>query len=652
MTSAEKRMREINAKLKEASDKYYLESISIMTDYEYDALRDELEELEKKYGKLEGSMTEVVGASSYESKSNLPKEEHEEKALSLKKTKSRKEISEWLDKQVGCLSWKLDGLTLVVTYDNGKLSKVVTRGNGTVGSVVSNLKGAIEGMPTTIKFKGHLVVRGEAIITYSKFNEINSKLSEKERYENPRNLASGTVTKNDGKVAKERGLSFYAFELVKTDKGMPSNDFSKNLDWLKSQGFYVVEHKEVVKGTLEKEIEVFENKIATFDIPSDGLVLQYNDIAYGVSLGLTGHHPKSAMAFKWQDETKSTIITNITWQVGRTGTINPVVHFNKVYLEGSNVTQATANNISFMEKHHLTVGSEIEVYKANKIIPTIARNRKPIGQLVIPRVCPSCGMPLQIIESKNAKVLYCQNKKCIGRDIRHLAQYVSKGGMDIVGLADKKLSALVNSGYIHNFYDIYQLEKHPEIANEEGFGKSSYKNLIDSINASRETTLGRYIYAHGITMVGESVAKDIEKHVKSIDNFVKALDNGYDFTQISGIGDKINTNLHEWWRENRALFIAVAKELKFKNGVIEVKESNGGLSGKTLCFTGDTQLFKNRNEVKAYIESRGGKLASSVSKKTDYLVTNDTTSGSSKNMKAKELGIPVITERQLVELGK
>lgn len=647
--NTKKRMEEINQQLKEASDKYYLDSTSIMTDYEYDALKDELEKLERENGVLEDSMSEVVGAASFNT-TNLTKEAHEEQALSLKKTKSRKELAEWLGTQKGCLSWKLDGLTLVVTYDKGVLTKVVTRGNGSVGSVVGNLIGAIQGMPKNIKFKGHLVVRGEAVITYSKFNEINSKLSNEEKYENPRNLASGTVTKNDFNVAKERGLSFYAFELVKTDKGMPSNSFSTNLSWLKGQGFNVVEHVEVIKNTLESKIELFNEYISTFDIPSDGLVVQYDDVEYGASLGLTGHHPRSAMAFKWQDETKSTVITDITWQVGRTGTINPVVHFNKVYLEGSNVTQATGNNISFMEKHHITVGSTIDVYKANKIIPTIARNTNPVGQLSIPRVCPSCGKPLQIVVSKNAKVLYCQNKNCLARDIRHLAQYVSKGGMDIVGLADKKLSALVNGGYIHNYLDIYRLEKRPEIANEEGFGKTSYKNLIDSINASRETTLGKYLYAYGINMVGESVAKDIEKHVKTIDNFVKAMDMNYDFTQINGIGAKINANLHEWWVENRDLFIAVAKELRFKNGVKEVKASSG-IAGKVFCFTGDTQIFTNRNEVKAFIESKGGKLTGSVSGKTNYLVTNDTTSGSAKNVKAKELGIPVITEAQLVELG-
>lgn len=641
-------MQEINEKLKKASDEYYLNSKEIMTNYEFDALRDELAELEEKYGVLKDSYNTTVGAASYDAVDGI-KEDHEEKALSLDKTKSRTALVNWLSNQNGCLSWKLDGLTLVATYDNGKITKLVTRGNGITGTVVNGLIGGVNGLPLQIKFKGHLVVRGEGVINYSKFEEINAKLADK--YENPRNLASGTVTKKDKEIAKERGLTFIAFELVKTDKGMPSNDFSKNLDYLKGLGFDVVDHCIVNKNTILKEIEKYEELIENFDIPSDGLVLQLEDISYGKSLGMTGKFPRNAIAFKWQDETKPTTITSITYHVGRTGTVNPVIHFKPVRLEGTTVSQATGNNVSFMEKHHLTVGSDIEVYKANKIIPTIARNTHPVGQLVLPRICPSCGTPLQIVESKQAKVLYCMNKDCIGRDIKHFTQFVSKEGMNIDGISEKKLTALINMGYIHNYYDIYKLSNHPEIANEEGFGKASYMKMIESIDKSRETTLGRYLYAYGVKMVGKEMAKEIEKYVSTIENFVKALDSGYDFSQINGIGNTINVNLHTWWKEQRELFIAVAKELKFKNGVVQV-QANTGLNGKTLCFTGDTQIFKNRNEVKAFIESKGGKLTGSVSKKTDYLVTNDTESGSSKNQKAKELGIPVITEQQLVDLGR
>lgn len=647
MNNEIKYMKEINAKLKKASDEYYLNSNEIMTNYEFDALRDELTELEKKYGVLPDSVNNLVGASSYDAIGGV-KEEHEEKALSLDKTKGRNELVKWLNGKKGCLSWKLDGLTLVATYDNGKITKLVTRGNGRIGTVVNNLIGGISGLPMQIKFKGHLIVRGEGLISYSKFEEVNAKLGGK--YENPRNLASGTVTKNDKTVAKERGLSFNAFELVKTNMGMPSNDFSKNLDWLKGEGFTVVDHSVVTPETILSEIEKYSELINDFDIPSDGLVLQLEDIAYGKSLGMTGRFPRNAIAFKWQDKTVKTTITDITYQVGRTGTINPVVHFLPVRLEGTTVEQATGNNVSFMEKHHLTVGSEIEVYKANKIIPTIARNVSPVGKLVLPRICPSCGTPLQIVESKQAKVLYCMNKKCLGRDIKHFTQYVSRDAMDIDGISEKTLKTLINLGYIHNYYDIYKLDKFPEIANEAGFGKTSYQKMLDSVNKSRETTLGRYLYAYGVTMVGKEVAKEIEKYVLTYENFVKAMDSNYDFTQINGIGEKINTNLHEWWKEYREQFIVVARELRFKNGVTKVQESKG-LAGKTLCFTGDTQIFKNRNEVKAFIEEKGGKLTGSVSKKTNYLVTNDTTSGSSKNVKAKELGIPVITEKQLIELG-
>lgn len=656
MTKIEE-MKELNDKLKKASKAYYNEDREIMSNKEFDALYDKLLDMERELGVvLSDSVTQKVG---YDIVSNLVKEKHEEKALSLDKTKDRQGLADWLGAQKGCMSWKLDGLTTVLTYDNGALTKAVTRGNGEIGEVVTHNAKHIKGIPLNIPFKGHLVCRGETMMTYSDFDKVNANIIDvNAKYKNPRNLASGTLRSLDSKVVSERGLVFKAFELVSTSNGLPTNSFEANLDWLRKQGFDVVEHITVDRNTTIKGIEFFENKLKNNDFPSDGLVVQIDDISYGKSLGLTGKFPRSGKAFKWKDETAETVIRKIEWNASRTGLINPVAIFDPVELEGTTVRRATANNISFMEKLHITVGSLISVYKANMIIPTIDANLRPVGSISLPKICPSCGGPTQIRQTTDAKVLYCGNPNCPAKNLKHFVHFVSRDAMNIVGLSESTLEKLIDNGFVQNYYDLYNLDKKPEIAQMEGFGTNSYKKLLGAIEDSKTTTLGSFIYAFGIDMIGKQVAKDIARHAhNNVNELINLLDNNYDFRIVEGIGDKIVNNLYMWWKTqgNRKLFITLACTvgLNFNEDTTRSISSNSqnGISGKTFCVTGSVSIFANRNEVGKFIEERGGKLASSVTTKTDYLVTNDTTSGSSKNKKAQELGKPILTEQQLIDLG-
>lgn len=639
--------------LNEASKAYYRDDKEIMSNFEYDALYDKLQDMEQKLGiVLSNSPTVNVG---YETKDGLVKEKHEEKALSLDKTKDRQGLAEWLGSKIGCLSWKMDGLTTVLTYDNGNLTKAVTRGNGEIGEVVTHNAKHIKNLPLRIPFKGHMVCRGETMMTYSDFEKVNASILDVAlKYKNPRNLASGTLRSLDSKVAAERGLIFKAFELVTVDGSLPTNSFSSNLDWLKKQGFDIVDYIKVNSSNTVKGIEYFETKLNKNDFPSDGLVLQLDDIAYGKSLGVTGKYPKNGKAFKWQDETANTIIRKIEWNAGRTGLINPVAVFDPVELEGTTVSRATANNVSFMEKLQITVGSTVSVYKANMIIPTIASNLKPVGNIVLPKCCPSCGGPVQIRQTAEAKVLFCANSNCPAKNLKHFVHFVSRDAMNIVGLSEKTLEKLIENGFIQNYYDLYLISNRPDVVNMEGFGSESYKDLLNALEVSKDVSLGSYLYAFGIDMVGKQVAKDIANHAGNITNLIHMLDNNYDFRQIDGIGDKIVTNLYNWWNvsTNRHLFMILSTMMKFKPIVLNInKQGSNGISGKTFCVTGSVSIFSNRNEVGKFIEEHGGKLASSVTSKTDYLVTNDTTSGSSKNKKAQELGKPILTEQELIDLG-
>ncbi len=662
-------MKSINERLKAASDAYYNQSQPIMSDKEYDALYDKLVEMERESGQLlPDSVTQNVGAVPTVV-SSLKKVTHKEKALSLDKTKDRNALASWLGNQDGCMSWKLDGLTIVATYNGGKLVSAVTRGNGEVGEDITHNAPFIKGLPQAISITSEFTVRGEALMTFADFDKVNATLPAESKYANPRNLASGTVRALDSKVVRDRGITFFAFESVTP----LNNSFNENLNQLKNLGFGVVPHVKVnnkyegVQGQgifgVRDAISYFEQLVKTLPYPTDGLVLQIDDIAYGKSLGTTGRFPRSGKAFKWQDETAETTIRKIEWQASRTGLINPVAVFDPIELEGTTVRRATANNISFMNKLHISVGSVITVYKANMIIPTIDANIKPGGAVVFPAHCPSCGGATQIRKTAEAEVLYCANPDCPAKNLKHFTHFVSRDAMNIMGLAESTISMLIDNGFIQNYYDLYNLKNRPEVARLENFGQGSYNNLIQAIENSRNVKLGNFLYAFGIEMVGKTAAKDIANHVKTVQALVQALDNGYDFRQIEGIGDKTNQSLIAWWRTqgNRQLFISLAQIMNFATPQVVTpqvtntqnggSQGSSGIAGKVFCVTGSVNIFPNRNAVGEYIEARGGRLASSVSAKTDYLVTNDTNSGSAKNKKAQELGKPILTEQQLIDLG-
>lgn len=650
-----------NEQLKQAAKEYYSGSNPIMTDKAYDALYDEVVRGSKELGiTLPDSPINNVG---YEVVSNLPKDKHLYPALSLSKTKDRSELQSWLGNNIGCLSWKLDGLTLVLTYEEGKLVKAVTRGNGEVGDVVTHNAKYVKGIPQTIPYVHKMIVRGECLMTYTNFNKVNSTLDVTMQYKNPRNLTGPTLRSLDSRVVAERGLNFKAFELVALSNagafGLIGGSFADSLAWLKTQGFDVVDYVKVDKNNLLPMIEKFEQQLPKNDFPSDGLVLQYDDIVYGRSLGNTGKYPRSGKAFKWKDETADTTIRRIIWQASRTGAINPVAEFDPIDLEGTTVRRATANNVSFMKKLHLTVGSRITVYKANMIIPTIDENINPVGEVVIPQICPSCGCPTQIKKALEAEVLYCANPDCPAKHQKHFTQFVSRDAMNIDGLGEEILNSLRDEGLVNNYYDLYTLHtKASSVASMENFGEQSTKKLLASIEKSRNTTLDKYLYAFGIDDLGKQTAKDISKHcLGNVETFIEYMNHTYDWTIIHGVGPKLVTNLYKWWNveSNRHLFINLARQQLHFSLVnplaANATSPSNGIANKTFCVTGSVNIFPNRNAVGEYIEKHGGRLASSVSAKTDYLVTNDTTSGSAKNKKAQELGKPILTEQQLIDLG-
>ena len=659
----ENRMKEIIEQLNEAAKVYYQGEDEIMSNYEYDALYDELISLETETGiVLPNSPTVNVG---YEVISKLEKEKHEEKALSLDKTKDRIALRDWLGSNEGVLSWKLDGLTIVLTYDNGKLSKAVTRGNGEIGEIVTHNAKFFEGVPKKIDYEGHLVVRGEALITYSEFERINASIEdETDRYKNPRNLASGTVRQLDAKESSKRKVNVKAFELVTCEKdftngGKVIDTHKIRFDWLTSLGFDVVEHVIVSKDTLIKTIEKFESKISDNDFPSDGLVLLLNDVAYGKSLGATGKFPRNGMAFKWADELATTTIREIEWLASRTGLINPVAIFDPVELEGTTVQRATAHNVSILKKQQLSVGSVITVYKSNMIIPTINENIQPNGEVVIPDVCPVCHCKTQIKTSKDGiETLICPNSDCDAKNIKLYTHFVSRNAMNIDGLSEATLEKFVENGFIHSFLDIYNLSKHKDdIIHMDGFGQKSYDNLINAIEKSKTVKLENFLYALGIPNIGKDMAKRISKFCKGdYYTFIDHINNSYDFSSIDGIGEIINTSIYDW---NKTL--SDEKTAKNLNDLISLltfekyednTKSGSKIDGKTFVITGSVEHFTNRNAVKDFIETHGGKVTGSVSAKTDYLVNNDIASSSSKNKKAKELNIPIINEKTLLEMAE
>lgn len=637
--------------LNKAAKAYYAEDREIMSNREYDALYDELQSLEQETGiVLTNSPTVSVG---YEAVDELPKERHESPMLSLGKTKSREELRDWLQGKAAILSWKLDGLTIVLTYRDGKLAKAVTRGNGETGEVVTNNARTFKNIPLSIPFTGELVLRGEAVITYSDFEKVNAEITdEKSKYKNPRNLCSGSVRQLNNEITAKRNVRFYAFSLVSAGETDFHNSREEQFRFLEKQGFEVVEHYLVTEADILDRIDFFEKKIQNFDIPSDGLVLTYEDIAYGQSLGRTAKFPRHSIAFKWADELRETTLEEIEWSASRTGLINPVAIFEPVELEGTTVSRASVHNISILRSLKLGIGDKITVYKANMIIPQIAENLTCSDNVEIPAVCPVCGGATEIRQVNEVQSLYCTNEKCAAKRIKSFTLFVSRDAMNIDGLSEATLEKLIDMGFIHEYADLYHLDRYQDrIVELEGFGEKSYQNLIASIEASRKTILSRVIYGLGIANIGVANAKmlcryfsyDLER-MRSAD--VETL------SAIEGIGDVIASAFVDYMKDadNQQKIDHLMPELTLEVPVVE--EGSQTMQGLNFVITGSLNHFGNRSDLKELIEDRGGKVTGSVTGKTTALINNDVTSTSSKNKKAKELGVPILSEEDfLTEYG-
>lgn len=643
------RIKELVEILNRAGRAYYSEGIEIMSNFEYDALYDELKALEKKTGYvMSDSPTVNVG---YEVLSELPKERHEKPMLSLEKTKSVEELADWLEEQKGILSWKMDGLTIVLTYNDGMLIKAVTRGNGEIGEVITNNAKVFQNIPVTIPFKGELILRGEAVIRYSDFNKINERIPEEgAKYKNPRNLCSGSVRQLNNRITKERNVNFFAFSLVKAEGVDFGNSRLKQMEWLTDQGFETVEYKVVSQDNLREAVAWFENAITDNDFPSDGLVILYDDIAYGDSLGTTSKFPRNSLAFKWTDETARTTLKYIEWSASRTGLINPIAVFEPVELEGTSVSRASVHNISIMESLELGVGDTIEVYKANMIIPQIADNLTRSGVRDIPKVCPVCGKAVEIRSENNAKSLYCVNPECQAKHIKSFVHFTARDAMNIDGLSEATLEKFIQNGMIHKFKDLYHLDKYrDEIVSMEGFGQKSYDNMIKAINDSRDTTPAKLIYSLGIANVGLSNAKMIMNSLgNDIDRIMDVTRD--ELCAIDGVGEVIADSFVSYFedKKRRDEFCELLEELN-----LTVPESDGSgdeLGGRVFVITGSLNHFDNRNALKELIEGMGGKVTGSVTGNTSFLINNDSKSSSSKNKTAAKLGIPVITEEEFLEM--
>lgn len=644
-----RRMQELVELLNRAAKAYYQDADEIMSNYEYDALYDELQALEAQTGvTLSSSPTVNVG---YEVLSELPKERHPSPMLSLDKTKDVAGLQAFAGDQKVVMSWKMDGLTIVLTYRDGGLVKAVTRGNGEVGEVITANARTFKNLPLQIPYKGELVLRGEAVIGYKDFEKINEEIAEVDaKYKNPRNLCSGSVRQLNSEITAKRNVKFYGFSLVQAEGVDFHNSRAAQLDWLASQGFEVVEHIVVSREEIPNEVIKFSEKIVSNDFPSDGLVLIYDDVAYGQSLGRTSKFPRDSFAFKWADETSKTVLREIEWSPSRTGLINPVAIFDPVELEGTTVSRASVHNISIMEELELGIGDQIEVYKANMIIPQIAENLTRSGVKDIPKVCPVCGGATEIRSISNAKALYCTNPECQAKQLKSYALFVSRDALNIDGLSEATLEKFIARGFIHDFADLFHLEQHrEEICEMDGFGEKSYNNLIASVEKARETTLPRLIYGLGIANIGLANAKLICKEIGHDPERVMDL-TAEDLAAIDGIGDVIAGNYVAYFAdaEHRELFEKLLKEVKLPEEQEDVGEQT--FAGMNFVITGSVEHFANRNEVKALIESKGGKVTGSVTSKTNYLINNNVESTSSKNKKAKDLGIPIITEEDFLKM--
>ena len=647
--SSIKKMKELGEKLREASRAYYQEDREIMSNVEYDALYDTLSALEKETGiVLADSPTVNVG---YEAVEQLPKEEHERPMLSLDKTKEREALREFIGEHPTLLSWKLDGLTIVLTYENGELIKAVTRGNGIVGEVITNNARVFKNIPLKISFKGRLVLRGEAIITYSDFEKINETIGDADaKYKNPRNLCSGSVRQLNNEITAKRNVRFYAFSLVSAEGVDFRNSREVQFRWLNEQGFEVVEYRKVTAETLDEAMDYFAEAVTTNDFPSDGLVALYDDIAYGESLGTTAKFPRNAMAFKWADERRDTRLLEIEWSPSRTGLINPVAIFEPVELEGTTVSRASVHNISIMKELKLGIGDTIRVYKANMIIPQIAENLTGSGNAPIPHTCPACGQETVVKKENDVECLFCVNPECPAKKIKSFGLFTSRDAMNIDGLSEATLEKFIARGFIHDFGDIFEISRYKdEIVEMEGFGQKSYDNLMESLERAKETTLPRVIYSLGIANIGLANAKVICRH---FDNDLDRIRHASleEVSDIDTIGPVIAGNLVAYFRDednDRRLdhlmsFLHIQEDSPKQEQIFE---------GMNFVITGSLVHFGNRSEAKELIESLGGKVTGSVTKKTNYLINNDIQSNSSKNKKARELGIPILSEEDFRKLA-
>ena len=649
MTSKADRIKELTEILNRASKAYYMQDTEIMSNYEYDALYDELVQLEKETGiTLSNSPTIHVG---YEVVSELPKEEHEYPMLSLDKTKDVQTLSDWLGDQMGVLSWKMDGLTIVLTYDNGELVKAVTRGNGYVGEVITNNAKVFKNVPHRIAFKGKLTLRGEAVIKYSDFNALNNQIEDSEaKYKNPRNLCSGSVRQLNNAVTAERNVFFFAFTLVVAEGEDFHNSRMQQFEWLRSQGFDVVEHVQVDRESLPSYVSQFAERITENDFPSDGLVLILEDIAYGESLGTTAKFPRNAIAFKWADEIRETHLLDVEWSASRTGLINPIAVFEPVELEGTTVSRASLHNISILRALQLGRGDLIQVYKANMIIPQIAENLTRSDSHEIPSVCPVCGETTEIRSLNDVSSLYCLNEECPAKHVKQFSLFVSRDAFNIEGMSEATLEKLIQHGFLHEPADLFHLDNyHDEIVQLDGFGEKSYQRLMASVQKARKITLAKLIYSLGILNIGLSNARLLCRHYK---NDLQALMSASteELTAIDGIGPVIAGSFTDYFTDEHH-----KKELEDLLGEVEIEQENFEaedriFDGKIFVITGSLEHFKNRNALKELLEEKGAKVAGSVSSKTSYLINNDAASASSKNKKARELGVSVITEEELMAL--
>lgn len=641
-----KRIKELVEILNKASKAYYQDAKEIMTNFEYDQLYDELVSLEKETGiVLANSPTVNVG---YEVLSELPKEKHASPMLSLDKTKEVDELVSFVGDKEAVLSWKLDGLTIVLTYNNGTLEKAVTRGNGTVGEVVTANAKTFKNVPVSIPYKGRLVLRGEAVIKYSDFEEINKTIEDADsKYKNPRNLCSGSVRQLDSSVTAERNVRFIAFALIESDDDF-TNSVNEQLNWLDEQGFETVERKMSNASNMQENVNYFAEAIKTYDYPSDGLVLVFDDIEYGLSLGTTAKFPRNGIAFKWQDEVASTKLKYIEWSASRTGLINPVAVFDPVELEGTTVSRASVHNVSIVEELELGVGDEIEVYKANMIIPQIAENKTKSGTIEIPDVCPVCDEKTEIKNELGVKTLHCVNPNCPAKNIKKFTLFVTRNALNIEGLSEETMEKFVDAGFIHEFADIYHLDKYKdEIVTMEGFGEKSYDNIIASVEASRKAEPAAVLYGLGIPHIGVSNAKML---CKAFDQDLDKVRNATvdDLVVIDGMAEKRAVPFVEYFqnKENSDALDRLLDELEIIKPEVSGEQNMDGLS---FVITGSLNSFENRDALKRYIEDRGGSAKGTVSKATNYLINNDINSNSSKNKKAKELGIEIITEEEVLK---